>query len=313
MPSAHSLAAGEVLVRNRYLSLDPYMRGRMSAAKSYAAPQPLDQTMIGATAGVVIASNYPDLQPGDHVTGLLGWAEVGVAPGTALLKVDATALPLSTYLGAVGMPGVTAWYGVNRILNAQTGQTLVVSAAAGAVGSVVGQLARFKGCRVVGIAGGARKCQYLTDQLGFDAAVDYKQAQSDQELMSDLRAKTPDGIDLLFENVGAAVLDASLANLNPYARIALCGMVAGYNGAAQPLHHVGKLLTMRASLQGLIITEHMQVWPQALAELAQLVQSGQLSCHETIAQGLPAAPQAFMDMLAGQNLGKQLIQFHETL
>jgi len=308
-----ALRADEVLVRNLYLSLDPYMRGRMSAAKSYAAPQPLDQTMIGTTAGVVIASGYAGLKPGDHVTGRLGWAEMGVASGADLLKVDADALPLSTYLGAVGMPGVAAWYGVNRILNARPGQTLVVSAAAGAVGSVVGQLARLKGCRVVGIAGGARKCEYVTDQLGFDACVDYKQARSAEALLSSVRAAAPDGIDLLFENVGSDVLDASLACLNPYAKVALCGMVAGYNGAAQPLHNAGKLLTMRASLQGFIITEHMEIWPQALAELAHLVQNGQLACHETIAQGLSAAPQAFIDMLDGRNLGKQLVQLHKNL
>ncbi|PRC91286.1 NADP-dependent oxidoreductase [Solimicrobium silvestre] len=302
------LAAGEVLVRNHYLSLDPYMRGRMSTAKSYSAPQELDHTMLGATAGVVVASRHAEFSVGDSVVGHLGWAEMGVTQGNLLRQVDAARLPLSVYLGVVGMPGVTAWYGVNRILQAQAGQTLVVSAASGAVGSVVGQLAKLIGCRVVGIAGGEKKCSYVVDQLGFDACVDYKANQTEAELLDCLRAAAPDGIDLLFENVGSSVFDASLACLNPYAKIALCGMIAGYNSASQPLKHANKLLTMRAMLQGFIVTEHMDVWPQALTELAALVASGQLKYHETIAQGLAAAPDAFIGLLSGQNLGKQLVK-----
>jgi len=303
-----SLEPGSVLVQNHYLSLDPYMRGRMSAAKSYAQPQALDQTMVGETAGVVVESRFAGLSPGDHVVGRLGWAEMGVAGGESLRKVDAQKIPLSAYLGMVGMPGVTAWYGVNIILNARAGQTLVVSAASGAVGSVVGQLAKLKGCRVVGIAGGAQKCQYVTGHLGFDACIDYKQEFSDAELLASLSAAAPDGIDLLFENVGSTIFDTSLACLNPHARIALCGMVAAYGGSAAPLNNAGKLLTMRATLQGFIITEHMELWPRALDELAGLVTDNKLRCNETIAYGLAAAPGAFAGLLLGKNLGKQLIQ-----
>lgn len=297
-----------MLVKNLYLSLDPYMRGRMSAARSYATPQELNQTMIGETAGVVLASRFTGLQAGDHVVGRLGWAEMGVAAGDAFRRVDAKIIPLSAHLGMVGMPGVTAWYGVNIILNAQPGQTLVVSAAAGAVGSVVGQLARRIGCRVVGIAGGAQKCRYVIDQLGFDDCIDYKQSATLEQLQTSLRAAVPDGIDLLFENVGSLIFDASLACLNPHAKIALCGMVAAYSGGAAALVNAGKLLTMRATLQGFIITEHMDIWPQALGELADLVAAGQLTCHETIAQGLAAAPEALIGMLQGHNLGKQLVR-----
>lgn len=307
-PVAAQLQEGEVLVRNVYLSLDPYMRGRMSAAKSYAEPQALDQTMVGETAGVVLASRFAGLEAGDHVVGRLGWADMGVVAGNALRRVDAEKIPLSAYLGMVGMPGVTAWYGVNTILDAQPGQTLVVSAAAGAVGSVVGQLAKRKGCRVVGIAGGAQKCRYVIDALGFDDCIDYRQSETLAQLQASLHAAVPDGIDLLFENVGSQIFDASLGCLNPHAKIALCGMVAAYSGGAAALVNAGKLLTMRATLQGFIITEHLSVWPQALGELAELVEAGQLHCHETIAHGLAAAPGALIGMLQGQNLGKQLVR-----
>jgi len=307
-PTEASLQLDAVLVKNQFLSLDPYMRGRMSLAKSYAEPQAIDQTMIGATAGVVVASKHAEFGVGDFVVGRLGWSEMGVVNGGLLSRVDAAKLPLSAYLGVLGMPGVTAWYGVNRILQAKAGQTLVVSAAAGAVGSAVGQLAKLKGCYVVGIAGGEQKCRYVVDQLGFDACVDYKLGQTDGDLLSRLAEATPNGIDLLFENVGSTVFDASLACLNPFAKIALCGMMAGYNSAAQPLKNVNKLLTMRATLQGFIVTEHMEVWPQAISELSDLVASGQLKYHETIASGLASAPDAFIGLLNGQNLGKQLVQ-----
>jgi NADPH-dependent curcumin reductase CurA len=307
-PTLADLADGAVLVKNYFLSLDPYMRGRMSKAKSYAEPQAIEQTMIGATGGVVVASKHPDFHAGDYVTGMLGWAEMGVAQGELLRKVDAQRLPLSVYLSIVGMPGVTAWYGVHHILQARAGQILVVSAASGAVGSVVGQLAKLMGCRVVGIAGGEQKCSYVVNQLGFDACINYQQCANDEQLLKALTAATPDGIDLLFENVGASIFDASLARLNPFAKIALCGMIAGYNGNAQPLKNSNKLLTMRAMLQGFIVTEHMDIWPQALAELAELVANKKLHYHETIAQGLASAPEAFIGLLNGKNLGKQLVQ-----
>jgi NADPH-dependent curcumin reductase CurA len=208
------------------------------------------------------------------------------------------------------MPGVTAWYGVNVLLDAQPGQTLVVSAASGAVGAVVGHLAKLKGCRVVGIAGGEKKCSYVQKELGFDACVDYKQALDDKALQGMLAAVVPEGIDLLFENVGSSVFDASLLHLNPHAKIALCGMIAGYNGAAAPLKNINKLLTMRATLQGFIVTEHKEIWPQAVAELTDLLLAGRLQYRETISQGLASAPQALIDLLNGQNFGKQLVKLN---
>ncbi|HEY1043712.1 MAG TPA: NADP-dependent oxidoreductase [Telluria sp.] len=298
------LADGQVLVRNRFLSLDPYMRGRMSAAKSYAASQALDETMIGATAGEVVASRHPRFAPGDAVTGMLGWAEMGVADGSMLRKVDISQVPLSAYLGVLGMPGVTAWYGLNQIIFAKPGDTVVVSAASGAVGSVVGQLAKLNGCRAVGIAGGPEKCGYVVDELGFDACVDYKLGQVAQ----DLAAATPDGIDGLFENVGGEVFDAALARMNAFGRIALCGLISGYGGKPAPINNIGSVLINRLSMRGFIITEHMEVWPQALGELAELVASGQLKYRETIADGLASAPDAFIGLLAGRNFGKQLVR-----
>lgn len=306
--SASNLSNGEVLVKNQFLSLDPYMRGRMSLAKSYAPPQALNEPMLGATAGVVIASKHANFRVGDSVVGHLGWSEIGRAAGREFRKVDASIIPLSAYLGVLGMPGVTAWYGVNMILQAQAGKTLVISAASGAVGSIVGQLAKLIGCRVVGIAGGAQKCAYVVDHLGFDACVDYKECVDDAALLAALTAVTPHGIDFLFENVGSHIFDASLALLNPFARIALCGMIAGYSGTAQPLKHSNKLLTMRANLQGFIITEHMDIWPRALTELTALVSTQRLKYRETISHGLASAPAAFIGLLAGKNFGKQIVQ-----
>ena len=295
---------GQVLVRNHFLSLDPYMRMRMTDAKSYADPQPLGEVMTGGTAGEVIASRHPKFSVGDKVVGMLGWTEVGVSDGSLLKKVDTSHIPLSAYLGAVGMPGMTAWYGLNQIIRPQPGQTVAVSAAAGAVGSAVGQLAKLKGCRVIGIAGGRKKCDYVVQELGFDACVDYKGG----DLFADMKAAAPEGIDGLFENVGGAVMDASLARMNPFGRVALCGMIAGYDGHMMPVHYLHMALSMRLMIQGFIISEHMDLWPQGLAELGQLVASGKLKYRETIADGLAAAPDAFIGMLRGRNLGKQLVK-----
>ena len=298
------LEEGQVRVRNHFLSLDPYMRGRMSDSKSYAAPQPLDAVMIGGTAGEVVESRNPKFKAGDKVVGMSGWQEYGTSNGSDLHVVDTTHVPLSAYLGPVGMPGVTAWYGLNRIIAPKAGQTVVVSAASGAVGSVVGQLAKRAGCRAVGIAGGADKCRYVTETLGFDACVDYKAGN----LYQDLKAATPDGVDGYFENVGGEVLDATLARMNAFGRIALCGMIAGYDGAPMPLKYPQLLLTQRLLVQGFIVSEHMDVWPQALAELGALVAKQQLVYRETVAEGLESAPAAFLGMLKGQNFGKQLVK-----
>ncbi len=298
------IAEGQLLVRNHYLSLDPYMRMRMEDVKSYAAPQPLGEVMIGGTAGEVVASRHPKFQVGDKVVGMLGWSEMGVSDGNLLKKVDTSRVPLSAYLGVVGMPGMTAWYGLNQIIRPKAGETIAVSAASGAVGSVVGQLAKRAGCRVVGIAGGREKCDYVVNELGFDACVDYKAGN----LFKDMKAAAPNGIDGLFENVGGAVMDAVLARMNPFGRIALCGMISGYDGQVMPVHYLHMVLSMRLSMQGFIVSEHMEFWPQGLGELAQLVADGQLKYRETIAEGLAAAPSAFIGMLRGKNFGKQLVK-----
>jgi NADPH-dependent curcumin reductase len=297
--------AGEVLVRNHYLSLDPYMRGRMSEAKSYAASQPLDETMIGGTVGEVIASNNAGFAVGDMVASMSGWAEMGLSDGSALRKVDAQALPVQAYLGVAGMPGMAAWYGVNEILLPKAGETLVVSAASGAVGSVVGQLAKLRGCRVVGIAGGAEKCAHVVSDLGFDACIDYK---ADGSLSAALAAAAPSGIDMIFENVGGKVFDTALAQTNAFGRVALCGVIAGYNGEDVSIRNMRFVLTNRLTMRGFIVTEHLDLWTKGLAELAGLAANGQLRYRETVAQGLAAAPDAFIGLLKGRNFGKQLVK-----
>jgi len=299
---------GEVLVRNHYLSLDPYMRGRMEESKSYAEPQKIGETMIGGTVGVVEISNHAGLVAGDTVVGLLGWQEYGVANGRQLMKVDTRAVPISAYLGPVGMPGVTAWYGLNRICEPKPGETVLVSAASGAVGSVVGQLAKHASCRAIGIAGGPDKCEYVVSELGFDACLDHRQLTDVKSMVRALREVAPQGIDGLFENVGGVCLDAALACMNPFGRIALCGLIAGYGGQDIAIHNVRMLLVMRLKAQGFIVSEHMDVWPQALAELGQGVATGRIKYRETIAVGLAAAPEAFIGLLAGRNFGKQLVK-----
>jgi NADPH-dependent curcumin reductase len=305
------LKDGEVLVRHHFLSLDPYMRGRMNDAKSYAAPQPLGQVMQGGTVGEVVESRSPKFAAGDKVVGMGGWQEYSVAaadqPGM-LRKVDTTHVPLSHYLGAVGMPGVTAWYGLNGIIQPKAGQTIAVSAASGAVGSALGALAKVRGCRAVGIAGGPDKCRYVTEELGFDACVDYKQHKDAQSLSKALKEACPDGIDGYFENVGGMVMDAVMLRMNAFGRIALCGMIAGYDGQPIPMSYPQLLLTNRLLVQGFIVSEHMEVWPQALQELGTLVGTGKLRPRESVAQGLASAPEAFLGMLKGRNFGKQLVK-----
>jgi NADPH-dependent curcumin reductase len=298
------LKDGEVLIRNHYLSLDPYMRGRMEDVKSYAAPQALNEVMIGGTVGEVVESKNPKFAVGDKVQGMLGWSEMGVSDGVMLRTLDTTHIPLSSYLGAVGMPGMTAWYGLTQIMQPKEGETIVVSAASGAVGSVVGQLAKQRGCRAVGIAGGKEKCDYVVNELGFDACVDYKAGN----LVADLAKATPNGIDAVFENVGGKVFDACLARMNPLGRIALCGLIAGYNGEPMAIDNVRAFLTMRLTMRGFIVSEHIELWPQGLKELGTLVATGKLKFRESVAQGLEAAPDAFIGLLKGRNFGKQLVK-----
>ncbi len=305
------LQDGQVLVQHHYLSLDPYMRGRMNDGKSYAAPQPLGAVMQGGTVGVVVESRHAKYAPGDTVAGMGGWQEYSVVNAEqmgALRKLDTRHVPLSHYLGAVGMPGVTAWYGLVKICAPKAGETVVVTAASGAVGSAVGALAKARGCRVVGIAGGADKCAYVVNDLGFDACLDYKEHGSPQALNAVLKAAAPDGVDCYFENVGGWILDVVLGRMNPFGRVAVCGMIAGYDGAPLPLANPSIILISRLKVEGFIVSEHMDAWPPALAELGALVGSGQFKPRQSVAVGLAAAPEAFLGLLKGKNFGKQVVQ-----
>ncbi|RIX85387.1 NADP-dependent oxidoreductase [Acidovorax cavernicola] len=306
-----ALQDNQVLVRHHFMSLDPYMRGRMNDSKSYAQPQPLGQVMQGGTVGEVVESKHPKYAVGDKVVGFGGWQEYSVVdasqPG-ALKKVDTTHVPLSHYLGAVGMPGVTAWYGLVKIIAPKAGETVVITAASGAVGSAFGALAKARGCRVVGIAGGPDKCKYVTDELGFDACIDYRQHPDVKTMSSALKEACPNGIDGYFENVGGYIFDAVLLRANAFARVALCGMIAGYDGAPLPLANPALILINRMKIEGFIVSEHMEVWPEALTELGTLVGTGKLKPRESIAQGIEAAPEAFLGLLKGKNFGKQLVK-----
>ena len=305
------LADGQVLVRHHYMSLDPYMRGRMNDGKSYAVPQALGEVMGGGTVGEVMASRNANFAVGDSVVGMGGWQQYRVVDANqrgVLQKVDTTHIPLSAYLGVVGMPGVTAWYGLVKLIAPMAGETVVVSAASGAVGSAVGQLAKARGARAVGIAGGADKCRYVVEELGFDACIDYK-AQPDLRALSQaLKVACPDGIDGHFENVGGVVLDAVMQRANAFSRVALCGMISGYNGEPIPMQAPQLILTNRMRIEGFIVSEHMDIWPEALKELGTAVATGRLKYRETVAQGLAAAPEAFIGLLKGRNFGKQLVK-----
>ncbi|SCX66830.1 NADP-dependent oxidoreductase [Variovorax sp. EL159] len=306
-----ALKDNQVLVRHHYMSLDPYMRGRMNDAKSYAQPQPLGAVMQGGTVGEVVESKHPKYAVGDKVVGFGGWQEYSVVdasqPG-ALKKVDTTHVALSHYLGAVGMPGVTAWYGLVKIIAPKAGETVVITAASGAVGSAFGALAKARGCRVVGIAGGADKCKYVTDELGFDACIDYRLHPDVKSMSAALKEACPKGIDGYFENVGGYIFDAVLLRANAFARVALCGMIAGYDGQPLPLANPALILINRMKIEGFIVSEHMEVWPEALTELGTLVATGKLKPRESVAQGIASAPEAFLGLLKGKNFGKQLVK-----
>jgi len=296
---------GEVLVKNHWLSLDPYMRGRMNDTKSYAAKQEIGAVMVGGTAGEVVESNNPKFKAGDKVSGMFGWQQYGVSDGTGLNKIDASRAPMSAFLGVLGMPGVTAWVGLLDICQPKEGETVVVSAASGAVGSVVGQIARLKGARAVGIAGGKAKCDYVVNELGFDACIDYKAGR----LNDDLRAAAPKGIDCYFENVGGEILDAVLKQMNAFSRIAVCGLISQYNATeAYGVKTFQSILTNRIKVQGFIVSDRMELWAKALPELVGWVAGGKIKYRETVAQGLENAPKAFIGLLKGENFGKQLVK-----
>ncbi len=300
---------GQVLVRHDYLSLDPYMRGRMEESKSYAASQALGEVMIGGTVGEVAASNNANFKPGDKVVGMGGWQLYSVDDGSTLRKIDAKNFPaniqIQAWLGPMGMPGVTAWVGVNRIIAPKKGETLVVSAATGAVGSVVGQLAKAAGARAVGIAGGPEKCAYAVDALGFDACVDHRAENFDALL----KAAVPHGIDGLFENVGGKCFDQCSRRFNDFARVAVCGLIASYEGKEpSSLRDLRLVLVKRLKIQGFIVLDDMSLWPQAMSELGRLIAEDKLHWRESVAEGIEAAPAAFLGLLEGRNFGKQLVK-----
>ncbi|MEP7276294.1 MAG: NADP-dependent oxidoreductase [Betaproteobacteria bacterium] len=298
-------ADGEVLVKNEWLSLDPYMRGRMSDAKSYVPPAKLDEPMTGQTVGTVVASRDPRFAAGERVLTPLGWQSHGVASAGDLTKIDARHVPASYYLGVLGMPGMTAWFGLHEIGRPKPGETVLVSAASGAVGSVVGQLARIRGCRAVGIAGGNAKCEYVVNELGFDACVDHRGGR----LLDDLRGACPEGVDVDFENVGGAVLDTALAVMNRHSRVVVCGLIAEYN-ATEPYGYrrMRSVLVNRIRMQGMIVFDWKDRYGEALQALTALVSEGRLKYRESIVDGLDNAPRALVGLLRGDNFGKQLVR-----
>jgi len=296
---------GQMLIKIHWLSLDPYMRGRMSTGKSYAKPVEIGDVMVGGTVGEVVDASDGTFKVGDFVVGSLGWQQYAVSNGEGLLRVDPKLVPLQAYLGVAGMPGATAWTGLLEYCQPRAGETVVVSAASGAVGGVVGQLAKMQGCRAVGIAGGKAKCDYAVQELGFDACVDYKAGR----LYEDLKAACPDGIDCYFENVGGVVMDTVLRLLNPFSRMALCGLISDYN-SIEPygITNIRSILVNRVRIQGFIVSDRMDLYTRAIQQLAAWVSQGRIRYRESVAEGLDAAPEAFIGMLKGANLGKQLVR-----
>jgi len=301
----------EVIVKVHYMSLDPYMRGRMNAGKSYAPPVEVGETMTAGGVGEVIASNSPDFQPGDFALGMFGWASHASARAADIRKLDPDMAPLTTALGVLGMPGFTAWHGLDAYGRPQTGETLVVAAATGPVGSMVGQLAKQKGLRVVGIAGGADKCKLAVDTFGFDACLDHRAYASAEALSEALAAECPEGIDIYYENVGGKVLEAVLPNMNSFGRIPVCGMIAWYNSAETGLTAPAiwrSVLTKFLSVNGFIIFNHYDRYSEFLQQVAPKIASGEIKYLEDIAEGLENAPKTFLSMMQGGNTGKQIVK-----
>ena len=296
---------GEVLVRNEWLSLDPYMRGRMNDVKSYVPPVAIGEVMVGQTVGEVVASKHPRFRAGDKVLAPCGWQLYGVVKGDDLQPIDTRRVPASCYLGVLGMPGITAWFGLFDIGAPKPGETVVVSAASGAVGSVVGQLAKIHGCRAVGIAGGKAKCDYVVRELGFDACVDHRGGA----LAADLKAACPNGVDVNFENVGGAVLDTMLALMNRHSRIVVCGLVSEYN-ASEPYRYarLRSVLVNRIRMQGMIVFDWKDRYGEAVRGLAEHFAAGRLKYRESIVDGIDNAPKGLIALLRGENFGKQLVR-----
>lgn len=297
--------AGQILVRQKWLSIDPGLRERMNDEKSYLPPQPLGEVMMSGGAGEVVQSNHPKFAVGDQVIGLGNWQIFATMDGAAVTRVDTAKAPLAAFLGAAGVPGITAWYGLRKIIAPQAGETIVVSAASGSVGGVVGQLAKLSGCRVVGVAGGPLKCRYVVNELGFDACVDHRA----DDFEAQLAAATPKGIDGCFENVGGMVLDAVMRRLNLFARVAVSGLIAGgYDGRPVPIADANMFSTARIKMEGFIVFDHREFWPEARSELVDLIAAKRLKYRESIATGLESAPGALIDVLEGRNFGKQLVE-----
>jgi NADPH-dependent curcumin reductase CurA len=299
---------GELLCRTIYLSLDPYMRGRMDAVRSYAAPVEVGDVMVGGTVGEVLESRNPRFSAGDLVVGQSGWQDYGISEGKGLRKLDPSQAPISYALGVLGMPGMTAYLALLDIGRPRQGETVVISAAAGAVGSVAGQIAKIKGCRAVGIAGSAEKCDFVVRELGFDACVNYKA----EDFRQALRAACPDGIDVYFDNVGGPVLEAVLRRINLGARIPLVGIISQYNAATLPPGpNLAPLLVNRALIQGFLVGDHTHRLPDFFADVGRWVKEGRLKYKEDVVDGLENAPRAFIGLLEGQNFGKLLVRVSE--
>ncbi|MBL4767308.1 MAG: NADP-dependent oxidoreductase [Rhodobacteraceae bacterium] len=311
-------ADGEVLVKIQYMSLDPYMRGRMDDAKSYSAPVPVGGIMEGGAVGEVIASNSPHFQPGDFAFGMFGWVTHGCLPAKALQKLNPSHGPITTALGVLGMPGFTGWHGLNTYGKPKAGETLVVAAATGPVGSMVGQVARLAGLRTVGIAGGAEKCALAVDKFGFDACLDHRAYDTASDLRAALAKACPDGIDIYYENVGGKILEAVIPLMNTFGRIPICGMISWYDAGALGANAPAQSLTAPTiwrnilvkflSVNGFIISNHYDQYPAFLAEIGPKIASGEIAYLEDIAEGLENAPAAFMSMLKGGNMGKQIVK-----
>ena len=298
---------GEVLVRSIYLTVDPYMRGRLRPGPSYTAPQQIGETMLGEAVGEVVASRAEGFAEGDFVCADIGWQTHGVVSGRGLRKLDPTVAPISTALGVLGMPGLTAYFGTLEVLCPRPGDTLAVSAASGAVGSAVGQIAKIAGCRVVGIAGSQAKCDHIRDELGFDAAIDHR---SCPDIGRALAKACPDGIDCYFDNVGGPICDAAVENLALGARVAICGQIAQYNDSQQALgpRNLFHFLIKRASLRGFLVFDWAERYDHGLARLTRWLQEGRLQYREDIVDGLESAPAALAGLMEGRNFGKQLVK-----
>ncbi|MDP6390482.1 MAG: NADP-dependent oxidoreductase [Alphaproteobacteria bacterium] len=299
--------SGDVLVRNIFMSLDPYMRGRMNEAKSYASSFEIGEVLQARVIGEVAASKNDGYAAGDIVFGMLGWEDYSLAKGAASLRhVDAELAPLPYYLGALGMPGMTAWIGLREIGQPKAGETLFVSAASGAVGQIAGQIGRIRGCRVVGSAGSDAKAAYVADELGFDAAFNYKTAES---YLAALQERCPDGLDVYFDNVGGAMLDAALEVANPFARFVECGMISQYNLVEREgVQNLVYLTRKRIRMQGFIVSDHSDLLPEFMAEMAGWLESGEVKYRVDVADGLENAPATFIAMLKGENFGKQVVR-----